>query len=263
VRIPQQVQNGFHRLVDAYFAARPQPAPDPLRLRDCKIVSHRGEHDNHTIFENTLAAFDRARDHGVWGIEFDLRWTRDLHPVVFHDPDGRRLFGAPLAVGDLTLAEVAAALPLIPTLEAVVRRYGRSLHLMIELKTGPFQDVGKQRAILQATLRLLRPQHDYHFLALDPARFAPVDFVPPAALLPVAELNLRPLSRQAIRSRYGGITGHYLLMSAARIRRHRRRGQVVGTGFVNSQNCLFRELNRGVEWIFTNNAAALDKARSG
>ncbi|MCJ7830085.1 MAG: glycerophosphodiester phosphodiesterase [Desulfobacterales bacterium] len=263
MRIPQRVQNAFHRRVDAYFAAQPQPVPDPLRLQACKIVSHRGEHDNRTIFENTPAAFDRARDHGVWGIEFDLRWTRDLHPVVFHDPDGRRLFGSPLAIGDMTLAEVEATFPLIPTLEAVVARCGRSLHLMIELKTMPFQDIAKQRAILQATLRALRPQQDYHFLALDPERFAPVDFVPSAALLPVAELNLRRLSRQAIRFRYGGITGHYLLMTAVRIRRHRRRGQRVGTGFVNSKNCLFRELNRGVEWVFTNNAAALEKARSG
>jgi glycerophosphoryl diester phosphodiesterase len=29
----------------------------------------------------------------------------------------------------------------------------------------------------------------------------------------------------------------------------------VGTGYVRTPNCLFRELNRGVDWIFSNHAA--------
>jgi glycerophosphoryl diester phosphodiesterase len=35
--------------------------------------------------------------------------------------------------------------------------------------------------------------------------------------------------------------------------------QNLATGYVNSKNCLFRELNRGVEWIFSDNAVALQK----
>ena len=33
----------------------------------------------------------------------------------------------------------------------------------------------------------------------------------------------------------------------------------MATGYVNSKNCLFRELNRGVEWIFSDNAVELQK----
>jgi glycerophosphoryl diester phosphodiesterase len=33
----------------------------------------------------------------------------------------------------------------------------------------------------------------------------------------------------------------------------------LATGYVNSKNCLFRELNRGVEWIFSDNAVELQK----
>ena len=41
--------------------------------------------------------------------------------------------------------------------------------------------------------------------------------------------------------------------------RHAAQGQRLGTGFPASKNCLFRELNRGIEWVFTNNAVALQR----
>jgi len=34
-------------------------------------------------------------------------------------------------------------------------------------------------------------------------------------------------------------------------------GQSIGTGYICSKNCLIRELNRGVKWIFSNNAVEL------
>jgi len=33
----------------------------------------------------------------------------------------------------------------------------------------------------------------------------------------------------------------------------------LATGYVNSKNCLFREVNRGVEWTFSDNAVELQK----
>jgi len=72
-------------LVDGVFAGIPQPKPTISDLRNCKIVSHRGEHDNKIVKENTLAAFDRVLHQGIWGIELDIRWTKDLQPVVIHD----------------------------------------------------------------------------------------------------------------------------------------------------------------------------------
>jgi glycerophosphoryl diester phosphodiesterase len=46
-------------------------------------------------------------------------------------------------------------------------------------------------------------------------------------------------------------------MHGAILRRHRRRHQRLGTGFVDSLNCLFRELHREIDWIFSNTAADL------
>jgi len=80
------LQHMAMKAVDRVMAGIPQPVPNQIALRNCKIISHRGEHDNISAIENTLPAFDNARANGVWGIEFDIRWTADLVPVIIHDP---------------------------------------------------------------------------------------------------------------------------------------------------------------------------------
>ena len=76
---------------DVIFAIIPQKTPTKENLRNCKIVSHRGQHDNIKILENTFKAFDNAlQNKGISGIEFDFRWTKDIQPVVIHDSDGFR-----------------------------------------------------------------------------------------------------------------------------------------------------------------------------
>ena len=74
------------------------------------------------MYENTLAAFDAARDLGAWGIEFDVRWTLDMCPVVIHDLDCWRVFGQDVIVADVTLAELKKQIPAIPTLAEVIQR---------------------------------------------------------------------------------------------------------------------------------------------
>jgi glycerophosphoryl diester phosphodiesterase len=41
------------------------------------------------------------------------------------------------------------------------------------------------------------------------------------------------------------------------LKKHQTQNQRIGTGYIHSKNCLFRELNRGVEWIFSNHAVKL------
>ena len=45
---------------DLIFAIIPQKTPSKEDLKNCKIISHRGQHDNIKVFENTLTAFDNA-----------------------------------------------------------------------------------------------------------------------------------------------------------------------------------------------------------
>ena len=122
------------RTADAVVArARCGPLP-PDVLRQVRIVAHRGSYDNRRVFENTLEAYDAARAAGVWGLECDVRWTRDHTAIVHHDPEVRRLFGMDAPIAGLTRRELQRVCPLIPTLATVVARYGRQLHLMIEVK---------------------------------------------------------------------------------------------------------------------------------
>ena len=261
---PGWIDQWFHGLVDALFARWPQPAPSPAALARCRLVSHRGEHDNETVFENTLAAFDRALAAGVWGMEFDLRWTRDLQPVVHHDADLARIFGSPVRICDLTLERLREDFPLVPTLAEVVRQYGKRIHLMMEIKAEPYPDPRVQNRRLADLFAPLTPGRDYHLLALAPEIFQPIAFTSPDTFLLIAETRPLAFGNIALERGFGGICGHYLLVTERLKKRHQDRGQGVGTGYPASKNALYREIHRGVDWIFSNRAAFLQRiCRSG
>ena len=253
----ERIERLFHRLVDTVYRRWPRPAPPSSLLQSCRIVSHRGEHDNRRRFENTLPAFDAAVDAGVWGIELDVRWTRDLVPVVFHDPDTRRLFGVEIGIGDTTLDRIRKRFPLIPTLSEVVDRYGGRRHLMIELKAEPYPSPSIQARRMKRLLDSLDPGTDFHLMGLHPDMFGCFAFLPAEAFLPIARIRIDRFSRMAAVLKWGGIAGHYLPMTQGWLNRHHGLGQGVGTGFVDSPRCLFREVGRGVDWIFSNRAAQM------
>jgi glycerophosphoryl diester phosphodiesterase len=253
------METWLQRVADTVSDVQTQPVPPTDRLAACRIVSHRGEHDNRRVLENTLAAFDAAARGGVWGIEFDIQWSRDRFPMVCHDPDLRRLFGCREMVRDLTRRELERRFPLIPSLEEVVDRYGGERHLMIELKEAAGIPPADWSRVLQRTLDGLAPGREYHLISLQPDRFAALDWAPGHSLLPVGRFNLSALSRVALSRNYGGVTGHYLLLSNRMAAAHWHAGQKVGTGFPATRNHLFRELRRGVDWIFSNRAVNLQK----
>ena len=255
--IPSWIEKLFCSIADGLIAVLPRTLPSKEKLEECRIVSHRGEHDNRQILENTLTAFDRVRDRGVWGMELDIRWTRDLQPIVFHDADFQRLFGSTSMVNSMTMAEIRSGFPVIPSLEEVILRYGKKLHLMIEIKEEAYPDPAYQSQVISNLLSRLEPQKDFHFLSLTPEMFEFIHFVPLQTFLPIAQTNVRALSEIAIRKNYGGITGHYLFVTDRVKTRHQGIGQKVGTGYANSKNCLFREINRGVDWIFSDKALAM------
>jgi glycerophosphoryl diester phosphodiesterase len=251
------VENGLERVVDSFYKLWPQPFPGNERLKNCKIISHRGEYDNQTVFENTLPAFDNACAAGVWGLEFDIRWTRDLAPVVIHDPELKRVFNIDLKVRDEKLAVLRARCPQIPMLSEVIQKYGRRFHLMVEIKEEAYPDPARQNQILQDSFAALQPQADYHLISLTPKMLDLITYVPASTFLPIALWNLSRFSNLALEKKMEGLTGHYFLLNNSILSKHLARGQRVGTGYPGSKNCLFREINRGVEWVFSNNAAEL------
>jgi len=255
--MPSFIENSLLYLIDRLFEYLPQKTPNPSQLSSCKLVSHRGERDNKTIFENTFAAFDPIRDKKIWGMEIDIRWTLDLIPVVIHDSNALRVFGKDFIIADNTWHNCQQELPLVPSLEQFIERYAKHCHLMIELKEEHYPKPEQQKATLQKLLSTLKPQKDFHIIALNTKLFEHVDFLPKLALLPVSTTNTANFSRQAINKNYGGITGHFLLMTRKLITKHHQSQQKVGTGFANSKNALFREIHRKVDWVFTNRAIAI------
>jgi glycerophosphoryl diester phosphodiesterase len=256
------LEDALQRIVDAVFARWPARTPDKEKRLRCRLVAHRGIHDNTTVMENTLVAFEKAEAAGVWGIECDVRWTSDGTPVVSHDPDLQRLFGRRVDIDRITYPELQSRCPLIPSLETVVQRFGRRLHLMIEIKQ---THEGHLRRMdrLQEVLATLRPIQDFHLMTLYPPVLKPFRYIPREAFLAITTRLPYQFSTWVRQNGWGGLCGHYLLMTPAHIRAHRKLGQQVGTGYAASRNVLFREINRGIDWIFSNQAAEMQRILNG
>lgn len=259
VRLKDLIEAWGYEVADRFFAMWPQKMPSSAQLNACRVVAHRGEFDNCHVLENTFPAFDTAVRAGVWGIEFDIRWTSDLEPVICHDPDLIRIFGDPACVREMTFIELRARYPQIPSLTEMVDRYGGRCHLMIELKEEPYPKPDDQGRKLDQILISLTPKKDFHFLSFDPDLFDKLNFEPSDVFIPIARLNARELSQRAIASGYAGIGGHYLLIGHRRLARHQRRGLRTGTGFINSTNCLLREVNRRVDWLFSDSPVKMQQ----
>ena len=103
--------------------------------------AHRGLWAPGEAAENSLAAIERACQSG-YGVEFDVRLTRDDEVVVFHDETLERMAGLELAVADLTLGELEGVLlqggpDRIPTLQQVLNLVAGRAMMLIELKAAP------------------------------------------------------------------------------------------------------------------------------
>jgi glycerophosphoryl diester phosphodiesterase len=257
--VPSFIEQGYLRLTDAVFDRIQRPMPSQHRLQQCKIISHRGAHDNRQVKENTIAAFTKAKNAGVWGLELDIRWTRDLEPVVFHDEDLLRMYGIAKNISTFTLNELKHQYPAIPPLSDMVNQFGKKCHLMIEIKRQPWLDRIKQMRRLEKILSPMKPMEHYHLITCHPETLSPLKKIPSRAKVAVAQYHPIHLSRWVKHHQWGGLCGHYFLIGNKAIETHHRLGQKIGTGFPQTRNSLFREVNRGIDWIFSNDAVRLQQ----
>ena len=104
--------------------------------------AHRGLHSkDRTVPENSLAAFRLAVENG-YGIELDIRLTKDKQLVVFHDDTLLRMCGTDHRVDEYTYKELQAFRLLdsteqIPLFSDVLSLVNGQVPLLVELKTGP------------------------------------------------------------------------------------------------------------------------------
>ena len=244
--------------IDTSMALWPNPTPNAARLKAARIVAHRGLVSAQSP-ENTLKAFEDAARAGIWAVEFDIRWTQCQHPVIHHDPNCRRIFKNPSVIAKTSFKELRSAVPDLASFDEVLERIGKTTHMMIEIKD-PVDTISETKLnSLKSRLKNLEPVRDYHIMSLDTRIFKKLDFVPTEAWLPIAEFKVSEFSDFALRHHTAGLTGYYLFLGPQTIQRHHEAKQIIGTGFVNSPSILFRELNRNVDWIFSDTAKELQE----
>ncbi len=116
--------------------------------------AHRGLHSEDAA-ENSITAFSRAVEAG-YGIELDVRLSRDGELVVFHDPTLDRVTNSTGKVIDKTLAELRELRLLgtedcVPTLREVLSVVDGKIPLLIELKEEP-----GEYGVTEKTLEILK-----------------------------------------------------------------------------------------------------------
>ncbi len=111
-----------------------------------RFQAHRGFHEVET--ENTLAAFRAARAKGAVMFELDIRLSKDLVPVVFHDIDLRRIVGRTDRVGDLNFKELKQ-LTNLPSLQEVLTDAALPQLINIEMKAEMFWCADFVKAVVQ------------------------------------------------------------------------------------------------------------------
>lgn len=236
--------------VNACFACMPRKKPSATALSQVRLIAHRGAHNKkmHCI-ENTHAAFALAKELGCWGIELDVHATADGVLVVNHDDTLKRLWGIDQSIGSLSAKTLRQLAPFVPTLDEVVLRYGKMMHLFIEIKA-PFDALSALRLSLQS----LTPAVDYHLLSLDEPLLASLSEFPlPSRLLVANYNNTQRFCDMSLQKHYGGVLGHYLLFTKTQIKKLRHANQQLGVGFVNSKGSLYREVGRQLTWLFSDN----------
>lgn len=103
------------------------------------LYAHRGLHDNRSDApENSMAAFRKAKEAG-YGIELDIRLSKDRIPVVFHDFNLKRVCGVEGKVSDYTYEELQQfrlfdSPERIPKFEDVLALVDGKVPLIVEFK---------------------------------------------------------------------------------------------------------------------------------
>ena len=133
--------------------------------------AHRGFHGEGAE-ENSFTAYERAIERG-YGIEIDIRFSKDGELVVFHDETLKRVCGVDKKVSDLTVSQLkemklGATEDTIPTFAELLQFIDGRAPLLIEIK----QDVG-EADVASAAVKVLKDyKGDYLIQSFNPKAVA-------------------------------------------------------------------------------------------
>jgi glycerophosphoryl diester phosphodiesterase len=232
------------------------------------VLGHRGA--RHTAPENTLLAFELARQEGADGIELDVRTDGAGRVIVLHDVAlGRVSNGAETraaeALGPAELARVDVGrgerVPLLADVFAWAREH--ALRVNVELKS----DVRRPRALLTGVARAVRASGLTHesllFSSFHPAFVRALAWLlpdfPRAWLVETRQTLLRstPFARALGAD---GINPQSLLVNAGSMARWKRGGGPVSTWTVNHDGEARRVAALGVDTIISDRPGAILQA---
>ena len=150
----------------------PGRARDVARFKGVKFA-HRGLHNSKRV-ENSMSAFAAAADMG-YGIELDVRLSRDGKLVVYHDDDLGRVARQHGLVKDYTAEELGKMKLLdsedtIPLLSDVLKLIDGRVPLLIEIK----EAAGDKSVSVELVKMLLDYEGDYIIESFNPLSLATV-----------------------------------------------------------------------------------------
>jgi len=228
------------------------------------IVGHRGVCGHPVVKENTLEAFDLAVELGG-AIELDLRLTRDGVPVVSHDPDLQRIHQVDGVIADLTLSELRALAPQVPTLIEVFERYGtRCAHYFLESKVyEPAERAAFLISQMKGDIKKAGLADRVTLISLD-AR--PLDqarqVYPELPKAYVFGLSSKDAVNYALSHQDTGLAGWYFSYPGNIRQFLAERNLHEGVGQVDYKNTMTACSNRGFRYQFTNRIDRVAKLRS-
>lgn len=97
-----------------------------------KIIGHRGAHG--LAPENTIVSIEKAIEHGVDMIEFDVRVTKDGYAVLHHDGHLTDPNGNQLNISQSNLSELITHKPDLALLNEAIKAINHRAQMLIEVK---------------------------------------------------------------------------------------------------------------------------------
>jgi glycerophosphoryl diester phosphodiesterase len=227
------------------------------------VFAHRGA--SAEAPENTLAAFELALRQGCDAIELDVRLSKDNQVVVIHDPTVDRTTDGQGVVKDLSLGEirkldagshfdVAFQGETIPTLDEVFKAIGQLTYINVELA-----NYNSMTDELPEKVAQLVRKHKLARRVLF-SSFNPICLLRIRRLVPEAPAGLlaHPGKKGRLaRSRIGELIGYQSLhvnfndVTLRLLNHQHKKGYLVFSYTVNSEEYLRQQIDLGVDGIFT------------
>ena len=236
------------------------PAPNP----SAKIIAHKGYHPGN-VPENSIEALRMAQELGVYGSEFDVWMTSDSKVVVYHDKT-LTVNGVSKKVYECTYAELKAAVenngaPLA-TLEEFLEQGKKcpSVKLICEVK---YHDDGDRTvAAAEACHALVSAagmNSQIEYISVNAAALKRLAVLSPGVMLQDVNSDY-PMDRAtAVAAGIKGINYDYRKITDAQIADAHEKGMVVGTWTVDTEADMRTMINRGVDFITTNEPVLLQQ----